>query len=215
MCKSFETSLATFVFSFVCLGSSLQIYKTKDVVFAALLIFTVSLIQLIDSGIWWSLNNKNNELNNILSRYAIPIVLSLELLVSYFGTKYIFGWNSRYFEYALTIFVSYILIVWIFKYCSGDKNRDSHTIPYTDGYLYWCGVNLYPIVRVLFILFLLLPIIIGIPSKYIIVKYIITLPIIVSFIMNYLNITFGARWCWSSNITSVLLLLYSIYMKYK
>ena len=153
-----------------------------------------SLIQLIDAGIWWSLNNKNRELNNILSRYAIPIILSFELLVSYLGTKYIFGWSNCYFEYGLTIFVSYILVFWIFKYCSDDnKSRHAHTMPYTDGFLHWCGVNLHPIARVLFISFLLLPIIFGIPSKYSIVKYIITIPIILSFIMNYLNVTFGAQ----------------------
>lgn len=214
MCKSFEISLSTFVFSFLCVGISLKICNTKDVYFASILILTISLIQLIDAGIWWSLNNKNKGLNIILSRYAIPFVLSLELLVSYFGIKYIFGWNNRYFEYGLIIFVTYILVFWILEYCS-DINTNTHstTLPYTDGYLHWCGVNLHAIMRVLFILFLLTPIIFGIPKKYTLLKYLIIIPIGVSFIMNYFNVTFGARWCWSSNITSALLLLYSIYMK--
>jgi hypothetical protein len=28
--------------------------------------------------------------------------------------------------------------------------------------------------------------------------------------MNFMHTTFGSRWCWSSNITSALLLAYSI-----
>jgi hypothetical protein len=217
MCKSFETSLSTFVFSFVCISISINIFKTKEVYFASIFILTFSLMQLIDAGIWWSLrNDKNKQLNIILSWYAIPIVLSLELLVSYFGIKYTFGWSNYYFEYGLIIFVTYILFFWIFNFCNrNSKNTYTFaTLPYTDGYLHWCGVNIYPIIRILFILFLLFPVVFGIPKNYTLFKYIIILPLLISFIINYFNVTFGARWCWSSNIASVFLLLYTIYMKF-
>jgi hypothetical protein len=207
MCKTFETSLATFVFSLTCVALSVISRKTKEVYFASMVILTISLMQLLDAGIWWSITHKNKLLNNFISRYAVPFILASELLVSYFGIKYIFGWSNQYFEYGLFIFASFILLSWIFMYCN---HTNAYTVPYTDGYLHWCGVEFNMVVRVLFILFLLTPIAIGLPSKYNVIKYLFTIPIIATFVMNYMNITFGARWCWSSNIISLLLLAYSV-----
>jgi hypothetical protein len=207
MCKTFETSFATFVFSLTCVALSVHIRKTKEVYFASMVILTFSLIQLVDAGIWWSITHKNKLLNNIMSRYAVPFILASELLVNYFGIKYMFGWSNRYFEYGLAIFVLFIIGAWIFKYCN---HTNTYTVPYTDGYLQWCGVELNMVVRILFILFFMIPIAIGLPSKYNVIKYLITLPIIATFVMNYMNVTFASRWCWSSNIVSALLLGYSI-----
>ena len=207
MCKTFETSLATFVFSLTCVALSVHIRKTKEVYFASMVILTFSLIQLLDAGIWWSITHKNKLLNKFISRYAIPFILASELLVSYFGVKYIFGWSNRYFEYGLFIFVSFILLSWVIVYCN-DKH--AYTAPYIDGYLHWCGVELHTVARILFILFILTPIAIGLPSKYSVMKYLIIVPVIATFVMNYMNVTFGARWCWSSNIISGMLLAYSM-----
>jgi hypothetical protein len=207
MCKTFETSLATFVFSLTCVTLSLHIRKTKELYFASMFILTFSIMQLLDAGIWWSITHKNKLLNNFISRYAVPFLLACELLVSYFGVKYIFGWSNRYFEYGLLIFVSFILLSWVFRYCN---DTTAYTVPYTDGYLHWCGVELHTVVRVLFILLLLTPIAIGLPSKYNLIKYLIIIPIIATFVMNYMKVTFASRWCWSSNIVSGLLLAYSM-----
>lgn len=208
MCKTFEASLSTFVFTLTCAVLSVKIYNTKEVIFAAAFIFTISLMQLIDAGIWWSFHNKNKLLNDYISRYAVPIVLSCELLVSYFGVNHLFGWRSRHFEYALAVFVTVILTYWTYK-CS------SNTLPHLDGYLQWCKFQIHPIFRILFIFFLLAPILVGIPSNtnYNTIKYILSLPIIATFLIHYSNDTFGARWCWSSNIVSLLILAYSVYMK--
>jgi hypothetical protein len=67
------------------------ICKTKEVYFASIFILTFSLIQIVDAGLWWSISHKNRLLNTLLSRYAIPVVLVSELLVSYFDVKHIFG----------------------------------------------------------------------------------------------------------------------------
>ena len=201
MCKSFETSISTFVFSIACVAASVIMCKTKEVYFASIFILTFSLIQIIDAGLWWSISHKNRSLNTILSRYAIPIVLASELLVSYFGVKYMFGWSNRCYEFGLATFVIGMLGTWTFKYCNNN------TLPYNDGYLHWCGVEINDVIRVLFIMFLLSPIVIGIND--VIVKCLLTVPIIATFFMNFMNLTFGSRWCWASNITSALLLAYS------
>lgn len=207
MCKNIETSLSTFGFSLACVAVSASICKTKEVYFASVFILTFSLIQIIDAGIWWSITRGNKAANNLLSRYATPAVLMSELLVSYFGVKYIFGWSNRCFECGLAIFITGALGAWIFKHCN---DATAHTLPYNDGYLHWCGVEINKVVRMLFIVFLLFPILVGMPSKYAIMKYLITVPIVATFILNFTNPTFGSRWCWSSNITSALLLSYSV-----
>jgi len=206
MCKSFETSISTFAFSLACVAVSASMCKTKEVYFASAFILTFSLIQIIDAGIWWSITRGNKAVNNLLSRYATPAVLMSELLVSYFGVKHIFGWSNRHFECGLATFITGALGAWTFKYCN-DAN--AHTLPHIDGYLHWCGVEINKVVRILFIFFLLYPILVGMPSKYAIMKCVITVPIVATFIMNFMNPTFGSRWCWSSNITSALLLAYS------
>ena len=207
MCKSIETSLSTFAFSLACVAASAAICPTKEVHFASMFILTFSLIQLVDAGLWWSIRNRNKVLNNALSRYAIPVVLVSELLVSYFGVKHVFGWSNPYYELGLAIFGTGVLGTWIFKYCN---NATAYTLPYTDGYLHWCGVEINLVIRILFIAFLLLPIAVGMPSKHAILKYLITVPIVATFFMNFANPTFGSRWCWSSNVTSALLLAYSM-----
>lgn len=204
MCKSFETSISTFVFSLICVAASVTLCKTKEVYFASIFIFTFSLIQIVDAGLWWSISHKNRLLNTLLSRYAIPVVLVSELLVSYFGVKHMFGWSNRYYEYALATFVTGMLGTWIFKYCA-DAN--AYTLPYNDGYLHWCGVEINNVIRVLFIIFALSPIVIGI--NHVIIKCLIVAPIMATFFMNFMHTTFGSRWCWSSNIISALLLAYS------
>jgi hypothetical protein len=206
MCKSIETSISTFVFSLMCVAASVTLCKTKEVYFAAIFVFTFSLIQLVDAGLWWSIAHNNRLLNTIISRYVTILVFTSELLVSYFGIKYMFGWSNKYYEYGLAIFVPGMVGTWIFKHCN---NANAHTLPHIDGYLHWCGVEFSTVVRFLFLFFLLFPIIVGMPSKYAIMKYVITVPIVATFIMNFMNTTFGSRWCWSSNITSALLLAYS------
>lgn len=206
MCKSFETSISTFAFSLACVAVSAAMCKTKEVYFASAFILTFSLIQLIDAGIWWSIRYKNNALNRVLTRYATPAVLVSELLVSYLGVKYMFGWSNRFFEYGLSMFATGVLSTWIFKYCNDANAR---TLPHADGYLHWCGVEINKVVRISFLCFLLFPILVGMPSKYAIMKYVLTVPIVATFVMNFANPTFGSRWCWSSNIASALLLAYS------
>ena len=207
MCKTIETSLSTFAFSLACVASSAAICPTKEVHFASMFILTFSLIQLVDAGLWWSIRNRNKVLNNALSRYALPVVLVSELLVSYFGVKHVFGWSNPYYELGLAVFGTGVLGTWIFKSCN---NATAYTLPYTDGYLHWCGVEINLVIRILFIAFLLLPIAVGMPSKHAILKYLITVPIVATFFMNFANPTFGSRWCWSSNVTSALLLAYSM-----
>ena len=208
MCKNIETSLSTFAFSLACVAVSAAICPTKEVCFASAFILTFSLIQLIDAGIWWSITRKTKAVNHLLSRYAIPIVLVSELLVSYFGVKYVFGWSNPYYECGLAIVVAGILGTWIFKHCNGAT---AYTVPYNDGYLHWCGVEINQVVRIMFIVFLLLPIAVGMPSKHRLVKGLLTAPIVATFCMNFMTPAFGSRWCWSSNVTSALLLAYSMH----
>jgi hypothetical protein len=218
MCKSVETSLATYAVSLSCVGICLYLAgagpSSAGVRFACMFIMTFATIQLLDAGLWWSINHRAKALNNAITRYAIPAVLVAELLVSYFGANRLFGWRNAYYELGLAAFVAFILLGWWFKFC--PSGAASYTAPHpSDGYLHWCGVEFNTLVRMLFFAFLLAPVLLGLPASEATIKYAITVPILLTFFFNLDKVTFGSRWCWSSNITAVALLACVIYLKSK
>jgi hypothetical protein len=218
MCKSVETSLATYAVSLSCIGICWYLYgsdqSAKGVRFASIFIATFASMQLLDAGLWWSINNRNKALNHAITRYAIPALLAVVLSVSYLSARFIFGWRNAYYELGLAVFVTFILLGWWFKYCPGSVA--SYTAPHpSDGYLHWCGIDLNTLVRTLFCAFLFAPIVLGLPASETVIKYVIIIPILATFLFNFDKVTFGSRWCWSANITALALLAYVIYLKFK
>ena len=214
MCKSMETSLATYAVSLVCVCVCLKLEAvSKAVRFACMFILTFATMQLLDAGLWWSIRNRDKPLNHAISRYAIPALFAVELLVTYFGANLMFGWRNAYYELGLAAFVVFTLGAWMFRFC--PSGAASYTAPdSTDGYLHWCGVELNTLTRVTFLFFLISPILFGLPQSATAIKYMLVAPLLLTFIFNFNKITFGSRWCWSSNITSVILLAYVIYARY-
>lgn len=212
MCKTVETSLTTYAISFVCVCVCLQLAgQSAGIRFACLFIMSFSTMQLLDAGLWWSIDNRAKSLNHIITRYAIPVVLASEVLVSYFAVKYIFGWKNAYYELGLAIFVAFILGGWWFKYCT----KHMYTAPHpTEKYLHWCGTEFNALTRALFLFFLLAPVLLGMPKNETAIKYVLAIPITTTLLVNFNKITFGSRWCWSSNITSIILTAYAVYIRY-
>lgn len=199
MCKSVETSLITFASTLVITtwvwsntNKSQGIYR-----FPAVFILVVSLMQLIDALLWISIESKNIWLNRIASTYLIPLVLSLELLISYYGIKYYFGWSNQWFEIILWISIIILLYRWI-PSCK-------ETVIYSDGYLLWCDKFMSNIGRLGFLAILTIPIIVAYPNIFI--KWLILGSIYFLFIINFMKGTFGTRWCWMGNFVAPLLLI--------
>ena len=127
MCYSFESSIYTFIFSVV---SSLLLYK-KNEIFAAAFVFVLGLMQLSDAIIWYNL--KNNETNIQISKYIIPTILCLQVVILYVAYIRVCSTTHRslVYEICLGTYVILQLYYWI-KNCKKPTKKDS------TSFLVWC-----------------------------------------------------------------------------
>ena len=204
MCRSFETSITTYLATVVSTVivwnlTTLPIYR-----FIALIMLVVGHMQLIDALLWTTIRYKWSATNLFVSRYILPTLLATELLASYYGIRYFFGWSNRLYEVILWFGIFCLFYSWLI-----DCNE---TIKHTDGYLLWCNDTYRVISQLGFLFLLVFPIIMGYPN--ILLKWILLGAIIGTFAINFLRSTYGTRWCWSSNIISVILLAVVLYERY-
>jgi hypothetical protein len=199
MCKTIETSLATFAISTICttilaFGPS----SSPQLKWAALFIFTFTVMQLADALLWWAINNKKNDVNRVVSSYVLVGILAAELLVSFYGAAYFMGHRNKAYEVILWIYVATLL--WNWKHFCGQQN----TAVGQSGYLRWCDNQMLGFQKILFLAFLLLPFIMAYPPGY--DKALILAVTVGTFILNFKREEFASRWCWTSNILGVSLL---------
>lgn len=200
MCRSVQTSLVTFLVSVGCMAAVVAMRPTPEIKYLALFVLTFSSIQVADALIWYSIHNKKNTLNIVASKYIVPLILSLELIISYYGAVYFLGWSNRLFEMSMWIVVIAMCIVWYY-----DCLADPITRPNSDGYLVWCNSGYRDIPRLIFLVFLMLPVVIAFPNG--VIKAVVIAISLATWLWNYGNTAFGSRWCWSSNLVSVAALL--------
>lgn len=203
MCKSIKTSLATFIVSAISMAICLLIAPdSNSVKFVALFIMVSASMQIGDALIWRSIYTKNNALNAFVSRYVLLAILLAELAVSYYGVRHFFGWQNRLFEMALWIFMAIFVLGWFWGCYDNPVTRANSA---DGGYLQWCNMNMYSYMKLAFVIFFFAPIFIGMPNSF--MKYVILGAGIATFIIHFANDTFGSRWCWSSNVVAILLLV--------
>jgi len=104
MCYSPMSSFGTFLFVFcICIFLWIRGNKLRKAI--SIILFTISLMQLLEGFIW--LNIKCNHINKILSLF-IPIILYFQPLII-LGTVY-------YFKVGLlsNIFYKNLLLIWVF-----------------------------------------------------------------------------------------------------
>lgn len=198
MCKSIQTSIATFAVTVACMGLSVALQPTAPIVFVAIFLVSVSTMQIADALLWWSIKHKNTPLNKFVSMFVIPTILSAQLLVSYYGMRHVFGWSNIYYEAFLWFNVAWLYTSWI-RDCLKDGPL---TAPNTNGYLAWCNTSYTDGGKLLFLFLLLFPILMAYPNDPI--KWAIIITTTVMFIINYTNTAFGSRWCWMSNLVAIL-----------
>lgn len=191
-------SLASFAITIACMITIVAYSPSRKTYFITAFLTTIALMQLVDALIWLSIRRNSQTLNRFASIYLIPAVLSAQLIVSYYGIKYLFGWSNIYYEIALWITVIIICTKWVH-----DCLRDGPlTNTNEDGYLVWCQTKYTHIGKLMFLVALLLPILVGFPNGYI--KVAVVLVPTVTFALNYTNSAFGSRWCWTSNIMALI-----------
>lgn len=198
MCKSFQTSVATFAVTAACMALSVALQPTAPIIFVAIFLICVAMMQIADALLWWSITNDKKQMNKFVSMFFIPAVLTSQILVSYYGMRHVFGWSNVYYEIVLWFNVILMYTSWV-RHCIRDG---PDTTPDENGYLAWCKTSYTHFGKLMFLFFLLFPILMAYPNDA--VKWAIIVTITTMFIINYPNPTFGSRWCWTSNLTAVI-----------
>lgn len=203
MCYSLESSLHTFIFSFLV---AIYLYSTNIPLQQTngLILLSFIFIQLNDTIIHYSINHSLQNLNYYTSKYLTTLILSLEIPLIY------------YFVYLLTnkrnILLEIIFSIIILSgFIYGINSCDNITIKNNDGYLIWCQNTIKPIFKFIFLLGLLLSMWYYPNNMYKLLFYII---VISTFGFNYNTPTFGSRWCHHANILSIFLLLLYLINEY-
>ncbi len=224
MCRSIETSLATFGVSAVCVAYILyRASRTPPVTpsadgvtgvhlrWLAAFVLTFASIQLVDAALWWTIRCGRRDLNRIVSVTVLPLVLMAEPLVAYYGAAYATGGRCRVaaYEWALWCYVAVSAAAWVGT-CEWTEPCDAD-----GGYLMWCGgpPAHHPdtigatgaVFRVLFLFFLLAPFYACFPPGYL--RALVLGLGTATFVLSFRHVTFGTRWCWGSNAISVFIAL--------
>lgn len=220
MCINKEYSLSALIISW-SIGIYL-IYRNNGVDrWNAIFLITFATMQLFDFILWMlhNSNNFNGLANLIISKYFIPILLSLELISVYIGSQYYNNGNT--FNnlgkkiindlYNPNTYYPKILIVASIIMCLINIKYSDKTVIGKEGNLIWGnspnqdGIWKY-ITGIIFIFLLIYPYI----------KYAGTQPIVIIIII-YLILTlsysfirgsgWGSYWCWIANFLAIIMLL--------
>lgn len=195
MCWNAEVSLNTFIYGTIAAIIVLSLNKIP--IRTILLVYTVSLIQLMEYFTWKNINN--NEIVHYLSITGAFILLLQVLLISNNNLKN----KEQLFSYI------FIFILTIIAFYHNFENKKFHMEKGENGHLKWLWADL-PIP--LLISGLLLWIYPPIRNKnYISTLFIIT-TLTISFYYYYKYKTWGSMWCYIGNLFWILLIIKSIYL---
>jgi hypothetical protein len=197
MCGSIRTSLTTFLVSSICMGVVWFLKGEQNHIrFLVLFVMTFASMQLVDAALWQFLDH--NGANILISKFFLPAVLIMEVLVSYYGAVFFLGYRNIYFEIFLWLYIMFFITIWLM--------RCKHT-NVINGYLKWCGSwsmgNTFD--RIMFIVLLLTPILLAYPNTP--TKVALVGIISLAFVRAVYDPAFGTKWCWLSNMVSVAALI--------
>jgi|688.fasta_scaffold384590_2 hypothetical protein len=196
MCYSLQSSLYTFLFSFLV---ALYLYSTNIPIHQTngLILLSFIFMQLNDTIIHYSINHSLENLNYYTSKYLTTLILSLEIPLIYYFVYLLTGKRNILLE-----IIFGIIILYGFVY--GINSCQDISIKKPDGYILWCQNTIQPLFKFIFLIGLLLAMWYYPNNIYKLLFYII---VISTFAFNYNNQTFGSRWCHHANLLSILLLL--------
>lgn len=98
-----------------------------------------------------------------------------------------------------------MVVIWLIAMWIRDCMVDPITKAHKNGYLRWCNKDIDDIGRIIFIFFLLVPFAVAYPNGWIKVDALVCG--IGTWLWNYSSPAFGSRWCSSSNIVSIVILI--------
>jgi hypothetical protein len=198
MCKSIEDSIFSGSLSYLT-GAVLLATGKPKYIWLASFVLVVGSMQWVDAAIWYQ--KSRGQSSKALTQFAVPTVLSLEIIVGYLGYVYYYG--KRMPLYELILLGTVIFLMWSYFHC------DESTVD-SLGYLIWCGKdklepnklkrNFYRTVLMIFIFFpfLFFP------------DFLLQLSVIgAGFVLWLLTVntdSFGSRWCYSFFVLDILIL---------
>jgi hypothetical protein len=195
MCWNAEVSLNTFIYGTI--SAIIVLSLNKIPIRTILLVYTVSLIQLMEYFTWKNINN--NELIHYLSITGAFILLLQVLLITNNNLKN----KEQLFSYI------FIFILTIIAFYHNFENKKFHMEKGENGHLKWLWADL-PVP--LLISGLLLWIYPPIKNKNYISTLFIIITLTISFYYYYKYKTWGSMWCYIGNSFLILLIMKSIYL---
>lgn len=191
MCKSFEVSVLTGIYSYA-IAYYLYHRNLKYDRAISIVLFTFSTIQWLEAILWYDLSNLT--INRFVTT-LIPIVLGLEFLASLYAASMYFEISK--FEVIIYITSFFLLNIMWYKSSTGITTIDPNT-----GSLLWGGIGISMISRFLFLILTLYPLFLFAPSSLSITVF-ISLTIIFFFYAFRYGDTFGSNWCWIANLVGL------------
>lgn len=221
MCKSFDVSLITGIYSYAI---AFYLYW-RNIGYdrgMAIVLFTFSTIQWLETFLWYDLSDVGL---NLTATSLIPIVLGLDLFATHYGA-------SLYKPSSQIENIIYIITLIFFIYMALTSFKSLTTIDPRTGSLLWGGNGIGIPQRFIFLILQIWPLfklvnttttlpngssavsssffshlfgsVKGISVSMILIILTVCLTFFVSF--KYKD-TWGSNWCWSANIIALIQLL--------
>lgn len=195
MCWNAEVSLNTFIFGTI-LGI-IALIINKFPLSTLLLVYTISLIQLMEYFAWRNIHNKRRIF--YISIFGTLILLLQVILISYIYLNE----KERKYGYIAIFILASIAIFYNFV------NNKFHMERGENGHLKWLWADL-PIP--LLILGLILWIYPPIRKRNVIVSIAIIITLSISLYNYYKYKTWGSMWCYIGNIFWIFVIIKSVYL---
>jgi len=199
MCYNAEISLNTFIYGTIALIIILVINKVP--ISEILIVYTISLIQLMEYFAWTNINNK--EILEDISKFGLSIIFIQVFLIIQSNLK----------DIKRQIIILLLFITSIYIYYNTKINNKFRMEKGENGHLIWWWLDIvYPLNILLILLFYIYPYYDN--EKYIELIFAI-ISVGISLYYNLRYKTWGSMWCYIGNILWIVLIIKSIILLIK
>jgi len=199
MCYSAEISLNTFIFGSIFAIMALLINKTR--ILSIFIVFSISLIQLLEYVAWININNNDNEIRK-RNIYYLSILGCFILFIQILLINYN---NLEGIERIIIILILFITFIFIMIY--NYKNNQFDITIGKNGHLvwHWIDIKYLNVIVLFFWLYAYIRI-----NDYYITSFLL-LSMLFSVYNYYEYKTFGSMWCYIGNLIWFILITDAIY----
>jgi len=195
MCYNAEISLNTFIYGTIALIITLILNKLP--ITEIIIVFTISLIQLMEYFAWTNINNSINLY--YISHFGLFIIFIQVFLITYSHFK-----NEKKQIMLLLLFLTSIYI-----YYNTAINNKFNMEKGKNGHLIWWWLDIvYPLNILLLLIFYMYP---YYETKSYITLILVIISVGISLYYNMKYKTWGSMWCYIGNLFWIALIIKSIY----